>query len=146
MPIEIKNLQFIFIKPQNPYLAVSRDNQHFITLTEMEVKDCAVVAGDRSCFIQIPIFTKNYQIFNSINLTELPKQCIVEHQIFDDNCFKKLSNGNKFIYWVSKVTTITFSMPSHYHTPFPTRGRNFNNPRHLCIIYANNNINTNKNN
>jgi len=103
MPIEITNLQFVFIKPQNPYLAVSKDNQHFITLSEIEVKDCAVFANDRSCFLQAPIFTNNYeiceiQVFNSLNLTELPKQCIIGHQIFNDSYLKKLSNSNEFIY------------------------------------------------
>jgi len=50
MLVEITHFQFIIIKPQNPYLAVPKDNQNFITLTELEVKDCAVIANGRSCF------------------------------------------------------------------------------------------------
>lgn len=140
MPVEITNFQFIFIKPQNPYLAVSKDHQHFITLTELEVKDCAGIANEKSCFLQMPIFTKDYQIceiqiFNSVNLTELPKQCIVEHQIFNDSYFKKLNNCNDFIYWVSKITTTTLVCP-HVTTHHFLKGAGILTIPDTCILYT----------
>jgi len=140
MPIEITNLQFIFIKPQNPYLAVSCDNQHFITLTEIEVKDCAVIANCRSCFLQVPILTNNYeiceiQIFNSVNLTELPKQCMIGHQIFNESYFKKLSDSNEFIYWVSKSTTITLVCP-YITTHYILQGAGTLTIPDTCVVYT----------
>lgn len=140
MPVEIKNSQFIFIKPQNPYLVVSKDNQNFITLTETEIHKCTAISSGLSYFLQTPIYTKNYQLceiqlFNSINTLTLPKQCIVGHEVFNDSYFKKLSNSNQFIYWVAIITTVTLACP-HDTTHYNIQGAGILTIPINCILYT----------
>lgn len=140
MPIEITNSQFIFIKPQNPYLAIAKDNQHFISLTESEIQKCTVLSGSLSYFLQVPIFTKNnqlceIQLFNSISSPKLPKQCTVGHQIFNESYFFKLSNSNQFIYWVTTTTTVTLAC-SHETTQHTIQGAGILTIPNTCILYT----------
>jgi len=49
MPIEVTNLQFMFIQPNNPYLAISSDNQHFISYSDIEYNKCTLGVAIKYC-------------------------------------------------------------------------------------------------
>jgi hypothetical protein len=78
MPIEITNSQFIFIKPQHPYLAVAKDNQHFISLTETEMQKYTVLSNGLSYFLEnvsvmFFVFLKITVINRPINVAVTPE-------------------------------------------------------------------------
>jgi hypothetical protein len=96
MPIEITNFQFIFIKPQHPYLAVAKDNRHFISLTETEMQKYTVLSNGLSYVLKFQYLQKNHQLckiqlFKAINSSRLPKQyTVIQHtgcKMFNDSYF-----------------------------------------------------------
>ena len=56
--------------------------------------------------------------------------------IFDNNYFKKLSNRNKFLYWISKVTTTTLIICPYITTHHSLQGAGTLIIPDTCVLYT----------
>jgi len=75
MPIEVIYLQFMFIQSHNPYLAISSDNQHFISYSDIEYNKCTLGVTIKYCALDnMPVYLGSYPL------------CEIQHL--------KLSNNN----------------------------------------------------
>lgn len=122
MPIEITNLQFMFIQPNNPYLAISSDNQHFISYSDIEYNKCTSGVTIKYCALDMPVFLGSYplceiQLLKLTNNTILPKQCAVHHIYHNNAYFEKLKTKNTYLYWVATEiqTTLVCSTSTTFH-------------------------------
>lgn len=123
MPIELTNLQFMFIQPNNPYLAISSDNQHFISYSDIEYNKCLTLGVSiKYCALDMPVYLGSYplceiQLLKLTNNTILPKQCTVHHIYHNNTYFEKLKTKNTFLYWVATEiqTTLVCSTSTTFH-------------------------------
>jgi hypothetical protein len=122
MPIEVTNSQFMFIQPNNPYLAISQNNQQFISFSDVDYNKCTLGITVKYCELDIPVYLGIYplceiQLLKLTNNTVLPKQCAVHHIFHNNAYFKKLNTKNTFLYWVSTTvqTTLVCSASTTFH-------------------------------
>jgi hypothetical protein len=70
MPIEVTNSQFMFIQPNNPYLAISQNNQQFIPFCDVYYNKCTLGVTIKYCkFLQLDLYNKT---FTPLSCTQLP--------------------------------------------------------------------------
>lgn len=118
-PVPIKNNNYIFIKPSNEYLAISQDNEKFVTFTHQEYMMCRhsldiTICNPHNIIIRNTHDTCEVQLF--IDPQNLPVSCDVRHIKTSITFYKKLILKNSWIYASGESNTVTLVCPDNSKT------------------------------
>lgn len=113
-PVPIKNNNYIFIKPSNEYLAISQDNEKFVTFTHQDYLMCKHSISITICYPHDTIIRNTHdtcevQLF--IDPQNLPDSCDIRHIKTSETFYKKLILKNSWIYASINSQTVTLICP-----------------------------------
>lgn len=113
-PVPIKNNNYIFIKPSNEYLAISQDNEKFVTFTHQDYNLCKHSIDITICYPHDTIIRNTHdtcevQLF--IDPQYLPDSCDIRHIKTSETFYKKLISKNSWIYASINSQTVTLICP-----------------------------------